>query len=196
MSSFPTEAPVTSSSPQVVSVSAQKFGDYLRNCRAEQGLSIEDLASKSLVRGQLIRCLESNNFDLGLKPFYLKVTMERLALALDCNAEDLLARLEAELKAKGLDGLDGTTGTDGGLRQTFTPEDMGQVLPKGGAPRLPALLISILIACILGLLLVAAAYQKYRARQLAMPETPMQLDLPDLLTPREVPLETLEIPSN
>jgi cytoskeletal protein RodZ len=196
MSNFSTEAPVTSSSPQVVSVSAQKFGDYLRNCRAESGFSLEDLASKSQVRVQLIQCLENNNFDLGLKPFYLKVTMERIALALDCNADDLLAKLEAELRAQGIDGSDGNSGTDSTRRHTFTPEDMGQVLPKGGANRLPALLISILIASILGLLLVAAAYQKYRARQLAMPETPMQLDLPELLTPREAPLETLEIPSN
>ena len=196
MSNEPEDFTVLSSNaPQVTSVVTQKFGDYLRNCRAEAGLSVEDLASRAHVRAQLIHNLENNEFG-DIDHFFLRATLERIALALDTNSDELLAGLETELRAQGLDTQNGRHASGNVNRQTFTPEEMGQILPKGNATRLPALLVSILIVSILILLIVAAAYQKYRARQLALPETPIQLDLPDLLTPREAPLETLEIPSN
>lgn len=64
-----------------------QIGSYLQEARQEQGLSIEQIASKTMIQGRLLRAIESGDLDALPEAIYVRGFIKRYAefLGLDGN---------------------------------------------------------------------------------------------------------------
>ena len=191
-------APDAAQSPvQVVELERQSFSEHFRTARAEAGLSIEELAIAAKVRREIILNLEDGTYP-QIDIYYLTTSVERLCLQLGDEGQALLEHFKEEFEDQ---EQDGPSETDRRHLLPIRPpfhfgDDTLGDLQRTDVSKLPAL-ITLIIFILLAVLITAALfYQRYNARITAEQADRNNLELPQLIQDRRIPLDTLPVPTS
>ncbi len=191
-------APGAAQSPvQVVELERQSFSEHFRTARAEAGLSIEELAAAARVRREIILNLEDGTYP-QIDIYYLTTSVERLCLQLGDEGQALLEHFKEEFEDQEQDGpADSGNGRLLPIRPPFhLGDDALGDLQRTDVSKLPAL-ITLIIFILLAVLITAALfYQRYNARISAEQADRNNLELPQLIQDRRIPLDTLPVPTS
>jgi cytoskeletal protein RodZ len=78
-----------------------EIGDYLRQVREENLLSIEQMAAKTLIQVRLIRAIESGNLQPLPEPVYIRGFIKRYAVALGLDGAEIAQAfpIETDIRA-------------------------------------------------------------------------------------------------
>ena len=184
------------STVQVVELDRQSFPEHFRSARADAGLSIEELAAAAKVRKEIILYLENGSYpDLEIDYYYLTTSVERLCFQLGDEGRAVLEHFKEEFEEKERESEEADKRPLPVRAFRFGDDALGD-LQRTDISKLPAI-ITLIIFILLAILITSAIfYQRYNARITAEQADRNDLELPQLILDRRIPLDTLPVPTN
>ncbi len=193
------ELPNKAAEPPELLLKPLGFGEELRNLRAEAGLTIPDVAYQARASQELINNLEQEEWgEISVADFYCIACIERLCAVYKVGPDDLLQKFELASRAAGRPFSSGagffSASRSGSSDIIFTPEELSGEGAVSHGSRIPALVIALLLLMLLGLLAGGWFVQRSRTAQREDLLQRMEREIPKLIQPQPIPLETLPVP--
>lgn len=81
---------------QAQSLSLTELGEYLHQCRAEKGLSLEQIAATTKIQRRLLQAIERGQMEVLPESVYIRGLLKRFAEALDLPGDEVAQRFPVE----------------------------------------------------------------------------------------------------
>jgi len=169
------------------------IAEILLEARAKKQLTIRDVAERTNIQANIIKSLEKNGTVINLAPIYLKSRIKSLCQEYQIDHEPVLKKYIQGLSEEEQDNNFNTSGQYG-------IEETGFLFDKKKKLKLSMLisgvaLLGVVIVVILGIA-HTKIFNKKNSSNSANQKEQQIIDWNDFATPRQLPVEELEIPKN